>query len=223
MTPRPLIPWRGDPLFNHNLNNLAPFIVPVHNPHARQHGLAQRQQRRGSCPLQRLDHQRPGYRLWRANPPPPFLAPSPHKSYQFADFPYFSLLHSLLEITAKTRPTSSPAVSLPYTTFLASPRFVSTHTQTQSQYPTAQSATSSPTSFSLNLPPPPHPPPTPPRTPTTMTTGTTTKIRNQILYLPLLLQNRITTLSCTLVWTLDQQYIQLKHAPTATDTPPQMS
>lgn len=79
MTPRPLFPWRGDPLFDHNLNNLTPFIVPVHTPHARQHGLAQRQQRRGSCPLQRLDHQRPGYRLWRATPPSflPSLPPIP--------------------------------------------------------------------------------------------------------------------------------------------------
>lgn len=86
--------------------------------------------------------------------------------------PLFLCCHSLLETTAKTRPTSSPAVSLRNITSPVCPQFIFTHTQTQSQYPTAPSVTSSPPSFSPSPPPlltplpPPHPPPYPP--PTTM-------------------------------------------------------
>lgn len=208
MTPRPLFPWRGDPLFNHNLKNLTPFIVCTCTQPTRTSTWA----RTTPTEKRRLFPPATGpstswLQALACNLPPPPFAPNPHKSYQFTDFPYSSLLHSLLETTAKTRPTSSPAVSLPHTTFPASPRFVSTHTQIQSQYPTAQSVISSPTSFSPNLPPPPHPPPIPPRILSKMTTRTTAKIRNQILYLLLLLQNQITTSSYTLVWTLDQQYI----------------
>lgn len=173
VTPRPLIPWRGDPSFDHNLNNLAPFIVPVQEE---------------AVPWDwTINVLVTGFGV--RNPPPPrIFAPNPHKPYQFAESAYFSCLHSLSETTAKTRPTSSPAVSLPNTTSPASPRFISTHTQTQSQYPTAQCVTSSPSSFSLTLPPP----------STTMATRTTKKIRNQILYIFLLLQNQITISSYTL-------------------------